>query len=290
MTVVGERIIVQDLGGDAGLRWIEGAQSQFNSGELPLPGRIAARPVALGEGLVVPLSIGQVFLIDVVHGEPIAAPFQPMIHPDRFPDWTAAAAADPPRSFAIADRGQRVYLLELEGDPPVLVPAAQSPDLPRPITGELCATPHAVFAAAGNRLLAYGLPDLAEREAVLFDERIVWGPYKAGDLVLLATADERLHCFAPDGRLLAEASLPAPAVGRPLAADDSSVILAAEDGTLLMADARVGTVAVLGTFGEPLAAGPIRLDGRLYAVTPDGVLVSLPSNLPATLAAASAQR
>ena len=45
---------------------------------VPLPGELACSPAVMGEGVLTPLAIGQVHLLDLA-GQPLATPFQPRV-------------------------------------------------------------------------------------------------------------------------------------------------------------------------------------------------------------------
>jgi hypothetical protein len=255
---------------------------------LPVPGSLAARPRAFADGLVAPLRIGQVLLLDPTDGTSLAAPFQPPIDPARLPEWTAPATVSPGESFAIADRHGTVYLVGVERDPPRLVTLHRSNQLQSSIVGQLCVTPSTVVATTADRqLVALELPDLAKASARDLSEELVWGPFAAADVVLFATADDRLHRVSNDGSAIAETSISARPVGRPLPLAESTISVALGDGTLLGLNQGTRSVSAIGDAGQPLALGPVPWGGRLYAATPDGVLVSVPATAPERVASAA---
>jgi hypothetical protein len=254
---------------------------------LALSGSLAARPRAFAEGLLVPLRIGQVLLLDPDDGTSLAAPFQPPIDPARLPEWTAPASVVPGESFAIADRYGIVYLVHFQRNPHRLALAHQSEPLESSIVGELCVTASTLIAVTANRrLIALRLPELVRANAVDVSEEVVWGPFAATDCVLFATADDRLLCVADDGSAIAETSLSTRPVGRPLPQANSMITIALGDGTLMSVDTAKGSISPIGNVGQPLALGPVPWGGRLFAATPDGVLVSVPETPPAEVTSA----
>lgn len=257
--------------------------NQVNAQPLPLalPASLASRPRAFGGGLLVPLEIGQVLLLDPSGGDSLAAPFQPAIHPAQLPEWTDALIVEPDLSFVIADRRGTVYRVSIERNPDRMTLVEESEPLAATVRGELCATSSSVIAATDDRrIVVLRMSDLVQTDVLQLKAPTVWGPFAAADRVLFATADDRLHCLAHDGAELAQASTSAPAVGRPIAFDDRSIAVALENGTLLRVDAAGRSVAALGDAGQPLAVGPLLLNDRACAATPDGALILLPVDLP----------
>jgi hypothetical protein len=253
-----------------------------------LPDSLAAEPTSFAGGLLVPLRIGQVLLVDGASGAPLAAPFQPKINPSRVPDWTAPVAIADGDVFVIADRNRAVYLVAIKSDPARLTSTHESAAFESPIVGELCATSSSVFAAtADRRLVALALPDLSQRKVIELGQEIAWGPFAAADFVLLATDDDRLHCLLHDGSVVAQTSISAIPVGRPISLNGQTLAVALGDGTLLGVAAGAKSVGTLGAVHEPLAAGPVLLEDHLYAATPDGALVSLAVDAPVMIAAAA---
>jgi len=80
------------------------------------PGRISCPPIALGEGLLVPSEVGQVYLLDPLTGKPRALPFQPPLQNGKLPIWCSPAAANE-RECVIADGNGNRYRLQIVEKP-----------------------------------------------------------------------------------------------------------------------------------------------------------------------------
>jgi outer membrane protein assembly factor BamB len=277
LTSCGKWLVARSLTADEILYACALDQPGTATHSLTAPGRVAAAPTPFAGGLIVPLQIGQVFLLDPANGSSLAAPFQPALNLARLPQWTSAAVIEMERMFAIADRAGTIYLVELHRDPARLSLVVETQLSSGPIVGELCRTATSVCAAtADRRLHLFSVPELSLEKSLQLNDDLVWGPFCAAGLVVFATADLQLHCLDADGRVLAEASISAAAVGRPFALDGESLAIALEDGSLLRIVAGEGSVETLGSIGQPIAAGPVRLAGSLYVVTSDGALIAYP--------------
>lgn len=240
---------------------------------VPLPGELACSPTVMGEGVLTPLAVGQVHLLDLA-GQPLATPFQPRVAVGSRVAWTTPAVAG---SIAVlTDGAETVYCLGVESSAaPALtersntkLPAAAAA-LPAAIAGD-----RAVIALADNSLAVFGLPGLGASGTLPLPSAVVWGPYAAGDVVLVATADELIAVTVSGEPQIAwraplEAGKP---IGEPLA-DGDGIAIAFTDGRLLRFATASGDASATLDLGQPLGSGPTAYGPRWLVSAADGAVL-----------------
>ncbi len=244
------------------------ALSQVN-----LPSPLACRPTALGAGWIAPLSVGQVFYLDSATGQPIAAPFQPAIESGRSIDWKPAAAVDG-EQLVITDGVSKVYLLEVRREgTPALVAVAEGDLIVAPLASGFVPVGNvAVALAESGQVVVYQLPSLEAGESLNPGGRVIWGPFAAGDVAVLSTAT-KLMAIDGQGALAWEVPLTiAKFAGAPVVSDDS-IMIASQSGAIVRMRLADGSEAGRVDSGEPLASGPVVLNGRLVVATRDSALL-----------------
>ena len=104
-----------------------------------------------------------------------------------------------------------------------------------------------------------------------------WGLRCDNNSVTLAADDSHLYCFGSTDRLIWHIPLPyGTLAGAPLALGNYFV-LASTRGVVWRVDRKNGKELGKLDLGQPLATGPITLDGRLFLGGRDGVLYSIKS-------------
>ena len=102
---------------------------------------------------------------------------------------------------------------------------------------------------------------------------VVWGPYRIGDRLLVATANEQLVAVSSEGSVAWAAPMTAgDLAGPPLAAGDD-VFVAFRGGTLERRSMSDGQVVGSVNVEQPLAAGPVEFLDRIVLTTHDGSLL-----------------
>jgi hypothetical protein len=257
----------------------------------------AIPPIAVDGSLLFPSRGGPVFLWDVDDAnerQGAIHPFQPRLSPGRTIQWRRPAVVDEQKQqFVIADSSGVLYLVGAKEEPqPHLADLAQR-ELDAEVVSPLATLGETGFLVVRTDeqhvLTSFGLTDLKPARPWPLQGRLVWGPERVADAVLLRTDVEGLVCLEASGkqRWIAPANR-GPLAGRPLVADDGFVF-ASRDGTLWRVDARSGQPIAWGPaeqfeVGEPLGAGPVAFGRRLLLVGRDGTLyvTDLPDREPVT--------
>jgi outer membrane protein assembly factor BamB len=241
-----------------------------------LPSTVAAAMSRFANGLIVPLEIGQVFFIDAADGQSLATPFQPRLAPnEKIAYQPACQVDDAGRQFVITDGREKIYRVELVDQPsPHLALAAEANVGPYPVVSPLVANGVHVFAVTeGHQLARFQLPTLENVGQTDLAADAVWGPYRVGELVLLATADEQLVAVDANGASVWTTPLAGgDLAGLPLETAEG-VLIAYRNGKLEKRMLANGQAAGVVDLLQPLASGPVRFMGRLVIATHDGSLL-----------------
>ncbi len=243
---------------------------------LPLESPLTCPVTSLGQGFLAPLTIGQVFYLSSADGARLAVPFQPRLDPQTTLAYKPAAAVGKDgRQFLITDGLQKIYLVALADKPqPHLEEVKQADVGPHPIESPLVVLGDEVLAVAGGtHLLRFHVPTLETVGETNLPGSIEWGPYRVGDVALLATADHKLIAVSAGGETKWQAATSQGALAGPPLSLPDGVLLAYRKGIIerrSIADGkRIATVNV----EQPLATGPVEFLQHLVVATPDGTLL-----------------
>jgi outer membrane protein assembly factor BamB/tetratricopeptide (TPR) repeat protein len=239
---------------------------------------LACEVTPLRDGFLAPTRIGQVFLLSASDGTPRATPFQPMLQPNVTWDYQPAVVLDEQTGqFVISNGSQKIYLVQVVDQPrPHLKAIGEAIVGPLPITSRIVALRDVLFAAGSSHLVRFRLPSLEPSGENNLPAPLVWGPFRAGDAVLLATADGQLAAVSSQGDVLwstpfSEHGDPA---GDPLVIGDS-VVVAYRRGIVERRSLADGRVVGASDSEQPLGTGPVQFVQRLVLGTSEGTLLVL---------------
>jgi hypothetical protein len=237
---------------------------------------LACDAAALGDAIVAPLAVGQVFLLSAADGASVAMPFQPRLEPRATVSYRPAGVVDPrARRFVITDGSENIYLLAAADQPqPHLAEIAAAKVGPYPITSPVVVVGEMAVAVGGDsHLVRYRLPLLESAGETRLPAPVAWGPYATADGVLVATADEHLMLVSAGGEERWRTPLEHGALaGAPLAQGDS-VLIAYRSGVVQRRATADGEVLATIDVEHPLAAGPVQFSQRLILTAHDGTLL-----------------
>lgn len=246
---------------------------------LNLPSTVACPPTRLGEGVLVPLEIGQVLWIDPANPQSQPLAFQPRLVPGtKLLYQPAGQVGDEGRRFVITDGMEHIYLVERTDDPtPHLTMVTEQDVGGFPIVSPVVVVDRLAFAAIdGGQLVRFALPSLESAGQTEMPGEVVWGPYRSGDRLLVATANEQLVAVASDGSVAWSAAMTAGDLAGPPLAAGNDVFVAYRDGTLERRSLSDGQVVGSVNVEQPLAAGPVEFLDRIVLTTHDGSLLVIP--------------
>jgi len=236
---------------------------------------LAARPLAFAGGLLVPCAVGQAYLLNPRSGDFLADPFQPPL-----PAGARVAWSDPiplgDDEFLLAENGSGLYRIAVKAEPRAHLAVEAHAVLALPLASPLAVLGETVYGVDGSGSLAtFKLPDLTPGKPRALGARNDWGPGRVGERVLLATADDQLHCLDAEGQMAWQVALPyGPLAGDPLATE-GGFVLASQSGVVWCVEADTGKEAGKIEAGCPLATGPVALGDALLVGGDDGSLFKI---------------
>ena len=172
------------------LRWVK------------LASPLACAVTPMGNGFVAPLDVGQVFYLSATDGTSFATPFQPRLQPGTTMSYAPAGVVNAAeRRFVISDGREKIYLVAAVDQPsPHLAAVAEASAGPYPIQSRMIVLGEVAIAVAGDSHVArFRLPSLEPAGVSNLSGPVVWGPFAAGDAILLATAEGQLALISPSG-------------------------------------------------------------------------------------------
>jgi outer membrane protein assembly factor BamB len=270
------RLVVGGIGASALLHYRPGSPRQTVHA-VDLPGPLSCAPVAWGDGFVVATDVGQVALLSAEDASPLAEPFQPELRPGRKYKWLrpAVIGEGAGSQLVVSDGVEKIYLVGLAQQPRPHLQAAASANIGgSPLATPLAAAGARVFAGNENgQLVSFSMPELAIADPVDLGARVTWGPFAAGDGVLLATEGKQLILVGPDGAVKWRQPLKhGEPGGRPLV-DGAAVLLLVPSAGVARVSLADGAEQGWAELGQPALAGPVAFGPRLVASAADGTIL-----------------
>jgi outer membrane protein assembly factor BamB len=241
-----------------------------------LPGPLACRVTPLGEGLLAPLEMGQVFYLNPHDGQSLASPFQPRLQPRTTVEYKPAASVDSTgRQFVITDGHEKIYLVALNDDPqPHFQAVAEANVGPFPIRSPVFVLGDvALGMTTESDIVQFRLPSLETAGETDVPGDVAWGPFVAGNQLVLATADGQLIAISAQGEIAWSTPLEAADLAGPPLAVEGGILLAYRNGTLERRSTSDGKPQAKIDVRHPLAAGPVEFQGRVVLTANDGTLL-----------------
>jgi hypothetical protein len=259
------QLLVFDSSGEAS-RWVS------------FPSEIAGPPLPLGDGLLVPTRIGQVFWVDPA-GNPLSEPFQPALAADQVPHrQSLAGMPDGQSEFVIADSRGTVLRAA-----PVAEPVkhwrslAEHSGESRSSISPMAVLGDAIFTVERERqLVALRTEDLEEIGRWELESEVAFGPRRVGKCVLVGTAGGELICIADPSALAWQQAVDAARIIGAVPLGDDELLLAWRGGMVRRLSAATGEVLGETELGQPLASGPTLWQDRCALVADDGTLLLSP--------------
>jgi hypothetical protein len=242
-----------------------------------LAGPLSCPLVAWREGFVAATNVGQAALLNADDASTVATPFQPELTPGRKYNWLwpAVVGAGAQSQLAISDGVAKVYLVTVEPQPQPHLKAAASVDIgASPLVTPLAAAGSRVFAGNDKgQLASFTLPGLTVNEPIDLGGRAAWGPYAAGDGLLLANEGGELMMVGGDGAIRWRQPLKHGELGGAPLVDEANAFLLYPSGGIARVNLVDGTEAAFADLGQPAVAGPVAFGPRLVVSAHDGTLL-----------------
>jgi hypothetical protein len=125
-----------------------------------LPGMLACHATALGDGLLTPFQLGQVFWMDPRSGRELARPFQPALESGVLLPWRLPLTAAE-QEIVVSDGRRRVFRVGLKETPEPHLDVLAQADLRDPIVSPIATVESVAYAVdASGHLQAFSDPTI----------------------------------------------------------------------------------------------------------------------------------
>jgi len=199
--------------------------------KIGLPVAMAARPISMEGGILIPGRDARAYLIDPVTAQSRAEPFVPKFDRDHQGSWHAPALLD--RDMVVlADDVGHVHRVALKPSPvPRLVGEAQT-TLREPIIADPACTSEAVIVVTGDsKVRALAVRDLSPIGSWPLEAPLAGPPLGTPDACFVLDRAGGVMALGKDGKRTWSINLKSEVVGSP-SIQDKSVWLITKDGTL----------------------------------------------------------
>ena len=244
--------------------------------EITLASPAAARPVAMGQGLLVPGADGLLYWIDPRTGTELAEPFVgPYANGQPVPLGAAEALED---ETAVVIAGERLLKIRLVPKPFPHFEEIGRAELPGRTIAHLEKAGGTLFAQANQAVLALDPETLATRKELDIGAPVKRSPVPVDDAVLLLTEANELACVEMKGAESAvrwRTKLETTPIDEPVLEGTDAFWLPFADGQLRLQKLSDGSVEHEIDVGRAIVDGPWTVGERLVVLAPDGSVTSI---------------
>jgi outer membrane protein assembly factor BamB len=249
--------------------------------EAKIPGREAtAAAVAYRGGAVVPLSSGQVKLVNVDTASDLALPFQPPLQAGQRLNWRRPVVLSADGSvLAISDGANTIFRLTVKNEPQPHLASIGETVIDHDVVSPLAVASGTLYAVSRSpsvdMLYSFQAPDLQTGPKKALEGRVRFGPVQGGDVVFVAD-DKNLHCCEGAGKIRWSIPLAHGNPSAPPIPHEQDFVVVTQTGTVYRVSQEKGQEAGFVDVGEPLTAPASLFNGRLLTAAPDGTIHLIP--------------
>jgi outer membrane protein assembly factor BamB len=128
---------------------------------------------------------------------------------------------------------------------------------------------------ADDKLASFALPDLSPGKLQALGGHVAWGPQTVGNLVLVATENNKLTAVDARQQLVWQVDLPHGPLAGPAFVAGDEIYLASQSGVISRIGVNNGKERGHSDAGCPLGSGPVVIGSRLIVGGSDGSLLEV---------------
>jgi outer membrane protein assembly factor BamB len=236
-----------------------------------------APPTAFKGGMLVPLDIGQVQLLN---GEENLKPFQPKLQAGTKVNWSKPAVINNGTEFVVADDQRHLYRVGVSKIPTPFLKSLGYAELESDIVSDLAATGSTLFgvtrAGAVDTIASFKLPDFTVGKTHPLGGRVVWGPKLIGENVYAVSSDEGLICLAENEEKLWEHKSVHGTIVDVVDLNADTLLLTSQEGNAWTVKKADGSAGAKGSVNNPLRGGSLMFKGKMLLPGSDGTIHIVP--------------
>jgi len=249
----------------------------------------SSEPAAIGNGnILVPLSNGQIAMLDPEKGKLVGLPFQPDVQAGERPKWLNPVLLSDKQTVIVADQQRSMYKLSTGQQ----LRRITAQTLERALKGRLSVIRDVVVGvsagASGDQLDFYESNELKLFTSVAVEGRFTWGPYVlagAGEsksyLLAMSDIEGLIACDETGKRIWTKALGKTVLVGAPSPLE-SDCLLVSTSGDLIRVAMTNGDIVAKVQLGEPISGPPMVLAKGLIVPGDEGIVLTVPLPMGST--------
>ncbi|MGO9109386.1 MAG: PQQ-binding-like beta-propeller repeat protein [Thermoguttaceae bacterium] len=238
------------------------------------PHEMSAGPGAFAGGLLTACVNGQVFLLDPEARGDMAKPLEPVLKGVNIWEWRTPVAVDD-KLAVLSDGDKRLTAIRISTDAEKTLTEAAAVVTQTGLVSPIAVLGKFVFVVdSTDSLLSFELPNLTAGKSHVLGAHCVWGPQRAGRLLLVAT-ENRLFAIGEQQQVVWQSALAyGPLAGVPNLSGDE-IYLTARSGMVWRISATEGKELGKIDAGCPLGTGPLVLGSRVIVGGHEGSLLEV---------------
>ena len=276
----GNRLVLQSLTGASDLLVFEtvGEGEAATLVELQgLTGQPAGPGVPFNDQLLLPLNDGQITLFDVSSGNQTLVAYQPVKEPEEVVRWSAAALpSDNANSFVVVRDRRSLQKIGVSQAPVPHLELQAEAVFDVPVYNQVAATGETVYLIRRGRnndeIVGLSYDTLEELNVQEVAGRVIWGPNRLGNVVLVYTSAGRVYCFDGQQQLIWRSDkVDLRPVGSGIV-DDGNFLVTGVDGTLWRLNATTGETVDASPLNQRVVGTPFKVVNEVWVPTEAGIV------------------
>ena len=224
---------------------------------------------------------GSVCLFELPSGAQQVSPFQPSLRPGQRVSWSVPAVhPDPERGFVVLRDRQQLFRVQVKNEPRPHLALQVKQELSTPVYDVLASIGDAVLAVERSEghdtLVAFSWDELIELRRWELTGRVLWGPHRVEDRLLLLTDRGRMICHHENLEVAWESTIKSRQLAGPPVIHEGDFIFVSMAGSIWRMDGKTGDVVATSSILEPVVGSPVVFSDRLWLSGADGTIHVVP--------------
>ena len=281
--VIGE-IVLQSLTGSHRLLVLDSLAAGSTSRAVELQDLTAAphgAGVTFQDQILMSLADGKLAMFQIPSGNQGVVAYQPTLRAGEQINWSEPSLpADDSDSFVILRDRRTLLRIQIQGKPIPHLSAQATLEFEEPVYQTIASAAGSVYVIRrtpqNDIVVGLDYETLAEQSRQPVHGRVVWGPFRVGENVLVYTSASRLYCFGTSQELswISDSEQIKP-IGKGFSVDGHYLLVGA-NGTIWKVRAEDGATQSAVPLGQKITGMPVLFQGKIWVPTSKGGLRPVP--------------